>query len=51
MERNSIIQKIHGVIKTIDNSDFSAKISSSAYSKVKGYTWEKRAENILNFLK
>jgi glycosyltransferase involved in cell wall biosynthesis len=40
-----------GIEKVLKNSDFSAKISRQAYLDVQNYTWDKRAKNILDFIK
>jgi len=34
----------------LENSELSTKKSQKAYEKVKNYTWDKRAEKIINFL-
>ncbi len=40
-----------GIKKVLENPDFSDKISKQAYLDVQNYTWEKRAEKILKFIK
>ena len=57
-ESNSIIvppgnsEKLAEAIKDLlNNPDKAKKLSERAYEKVKNYTWSKRAENILNFVK
>lgn len=40
-----------GVKKVLQNPEFSAKISNQAFQDVKEHTWQKRAKNILNFIK
>lgn len=40
-----------GIIKVLKNPDFSDKISKQAYLTVQNYTWQKRAEKILEFIK
>lgn len=35
---------------TLENSDLAQKVSKTALADVKNYTWQKRAESILNFL-
>ena len=38
--------------KITTNKDLALKLSENAYKEVKNnYTWKKRAENILNFIK
>ncbi len=39
-----------GIMKILKNLDFSDKISRQAYSDVQNYTWEKRADRIINFI-
>ncbi len=39
-----------GIKKVLQNQSFADRISSNAYSDVREYTWEKRAETILKFL-
>lgn len=40
-----------GINLALKNSEFSAKIAKQAYLNVLSYTWDKRAVNIMNFLK
>ena len=40
-----------GIKTALKGTDFSAKIAGRAYQGVQEYTWEKRAKNILNFIK
>ena len=40
-----------GIQKILENNDFSRSLGSQALVDVKKYTWEKRAENIINFIK
>lgn len=40
-----------GILKALKNKDLSGIISQKAYSDVREYTWQKRAEKILNFIK
>ncbi|TSC96014.1 MAG: group 1 glycosyl transferase [Parcubacteria group bacterium Athens1014_10] len=40
-----------GIEKALKDNELSDKISQRAYSDVQDYTWQKRAENILNFFK
>ncbi len=39
-----------GIKKVLDNPDLAQQISEQAYKDVHRYTWNKRAENIINFL-
>jgi glycosyltransferase involved in cell wall biosynthesis len=39
-----------GILKIINNEEFSVKITEQAFSDIKEYTWDKRVEKILNFL-
>ncbi len=40
-----------GVKKTLQNPELTDKISKQAFHDIRNYTWEKRAENILEFIK
>ena len=40
-----------GIKKVLENSEFAQSIANQAYEDVKEYTWEKRAERILTYLK
>lgn len=40
-----------GIKKVLADSDFADRISQQAYQDVLKYTWQKRAEKILNFIK
>ncbi|MBU2473080.1 glycosyltransferase [Patescibacteria group bacterium] len=40
-----------GIRQALKNQDFSSKISSQAYQDVQKYTWQKRVNNILKFIK
>lgn len=42
---------IQGIKRALKNRDFSDKISSQAYRDVQKYSWQKRVENILFFIK
>lgn len=57
-ENNAILVKpdssedlANGINRALKNRDFSDKISSQAYQDVQKYTWQKRANNILKFIK
>lgn len=39
-----------GISFALKNPDFCAKVSKQAYKDVQGYSWEKRAEKIINFI-
>jgi glycosyltransferase involved in cell wall biosynthesis len=39
-----------GIKKVLQNKDFANKIANQAYGDVQGYSWQKRADSILNFL-
>lgn len=41
----------HRIIKLIDNPSLEDKISQQAYTDIKKYTWEKRVNNIINFIR
>lgn len=40
-----------GIEKILTDREFAEEITQNAYEKVKGFTWEKRAKNIILFLK
>jgi glycosyltransferase involved in cell wall biosynthesis len=40
-----------GIESILKNPDFSAKISAQAYKDVQDYSWQKRTEKILEFIK
>jgi glycosyltransferase involved in cell wall biosynthesis len=40
-----------GIEVALKKADFSAKIAEKAYQDVQKYTWQKRAKNILSFIK
>ena len=42
---------VNGIKMALNNINFSAKISTQAFKDVKQYTWEKRANNIIRFIK
>lgn len=46
-DAKDLAEKIKSVLK---NRDLREKVVNSAFSKVKNYTWNKRAENIINFI-
>jgi len=57
-ENNAILVKpdnfqdlAKGINRALKNQDFSDKISSQAYQDVQKYTWQKRIDNILKFIK
>ena len=57
-ENNAILVKsdnpqnlAEGINQALENPDFSVKISSQAYQDVQKYTWQKRVDNILKFIK
>jgi len=39
-----------GIKESLKNTDFSVKISRQAFKDVQSYTWQKRVENVLNFI-
>ena len=39
-----------GIKKVLQNQNLAEKISKQAYEDIKKYTWQKRAEHILNFI-
>ncbi len=51
VEADSAEALSEGIKKILDNSELSDQISKVAFENVKGYTWEKRSEEILKFLK
>ena len=57
-ENNSILVEpdnpqalAEGIKKVLDDKELSQRISQQAYTDVKKYTWDKRAQKILNFVK
>jgi glycosyltransferase involved in cell wall biosynthesis len=51
VEPNNPESLVKGINQTLKNPDFADKISAQAYKDVQNYTWQKRAENILEFIK
>ncbi len=56
-EENSVLVKsenlsgfVAGIKKILENSDLAEKISRNAFKDVQNYTWQKRAEKILEFI-
>ena len=39
-----------GIRKVLENKNLAEKISARAFRDVQNYTWQKRAENILEFI-
>ena len=57
-ENNSVLVKAddqralaEGIKKVLKNKELSDKISQRAYSEVQNYSWQKRANKILEFIK
>lgn len=57
-EKNAVLVKpdspeflTAGIMKVLENPYLSDKISKQAFQDVQNYTWEKRAEKILRFIK
>lgn len=57
-ENNAVLVKpdspkdlAEGVKKVLETSELAEKISNQAFSDVQNYTWQKRAEKILDFIK
>jgi len=57
-ENNSILVEpdnpqalAEGIKKVLDDKELSQRISQQAYIDVKKYTWDKRAQKILDFVK
>ena len=57
-ETNAVLVKpddskelVNGVIKVLRDDDLSGKISKQALENIKEYTWQKRADKIISFIK